>query len=400
MQAGCLFALIALWAVGMEGSALAKPVPPGQEAAAQAQEPVEQQAAPPAEEPPAEEAPSEDQSQLVSAATAGARAEVEAAVKAVAQPDPQALAQALHVMSEAESPDGGDAAGPRLEAIGDLDGNGNLEYVYRWTGSLQEGAQARAPNGGVWDLFLLSWDGQGWRVSELLPGEGLYDLEVLARLGDGPGVAVVQGLGLMPFPVVFKFQDHAAMLAWDSRSEESRYQGLAAGEVAFRDAAPDAPAEMLVSGKADPGLVHFPREGNRGFGIATLYTWDGKAFVPRKTVYSTCEDYTVYRFVSALHLKDFRAAFSLIDPPKFLKNQDASLEMFRKYAESTLPEFLDDNLFEAPDTSQAGQDKFRLELKLHDQLYTYYPTYSNDGKFLLTGLERRVQSGIAPEPAH
>jgi hypothetical protein len=374
------------------GETLALSLGPGQEAAAAPQRPGEQQGVSAAEEEPPEEAPSQDRSELLSAATEGAQAEVEKAVSAVDGPDQQALAQALHVERETASPEGDDSAGPSLEPVGDLDGDGNLEYVYRWTGPLQEGATQTGVSGeGAWNLFLLAWDGQRWRVSNLLAGEGLYDLHVLPRLGDVPGLAVVEGLGQVPFPIVFKFQDHTATLAWDSRDGESKYQGFAAGEVEFRDADPDAPPEMLVTGKADPGLVHFPRASNRGFGIATLYTWDDMAFVPKKIAYSPCEDYTFYRFVSALHLKDFRTAFALIDPLKFLKSKDPSPETFRKYVESTLPEFLGDNIFEAPDTSQGAPKRFDFELNLNDQHYTYHPTFSNDEKFLLTGLERREE---------
>jgi hypothetical protein len=392
LQISCYLALGSLWGVPFERAAPANPARPGQEAPAAPQEPGESQRVAPASEEPREEAPSQDRSGLLSAATAGAQAEVEAAVSAVDVPDQRALAQALHAERETESPEGEDSAGPSLEPVGDLDGDGNLEYVYRWTGPLQEGATQTGVSGdGAWDLFLLAWDGERWRVSELLAGEGLYDLHVLPRLDESPGLAVVEGLGQVPFPMVFRFQDHAATLAWDSRNGESRYQGFAAGEVEFRDAGPDTPPEMLVTGKADPGLVHFPRASNRGFGIATLYAWDGKAFVPKKTAYSPCEDYTFYRFVSALHLKDFRTAFALIDPPKFLKSKDASLETFRKYVESTLPEFLADNIFEAPDTSQGAAKQFDFELNLNERHYTYHPAFSSDGKFLLTGLQRREE---------
>jgi len=339
---------------------------------------------------PTEEAPSPDRAELLKAATASARADVEKAASGVRARDPQALARALHVVLATQNSAEDDSVGPSLQPVSDLDGDGNLEYVYRWTGPIQQAAeQTAAPGEGIWDLFLLAWDGKLWRVSELLAGEGLYDLHPLPRLGESPGLAVIEGLGQEPYPVVFTYQDHAAVLAWDSRSEESRYQGFSAGEVEFRDPGAPAPLEMLVAGKADPGLVHFPRAGNRGFGIATLYTWDGKAFVPRKTIYSPCEDYTFYRFVSALHLKDFRAAYALIVPQQFLKDKDASPEAFRKYIETSFPEFLGNNIFEVPDASPEAESKNGFELNLNDHLYLYQPAYSNDGKFLLTGIERR-----------
>lgn len=388
---GCLIALLIVSAGSLERPALAAQEPAPQESQSASQEPEEPQGTPPESAEPPDDVSGQDRSELLGAATGSARSEVEAAVSGVGAADPQALAQALHAERDAENAEGDDSAGPSFEPLGDLDGDGNLEYVYRWSGPLQGGpADSAASGNGAWNLFLLAWDGERWRVSELLAGEGLYDLHVLPRLGESPAVAVIEGLGVAPYPVVFKFQNHMATSAWDSRDGESRYQGFAAGEVEFRDTGPETPPEMMVSGKADPGVVYFPRASNRGFGMATLYTWDGKAFVPEKTVYSPCEDYTFYRFVSALHLKDFRAAYALIDPPKFLKSKDASLETFRKYIESALPEFLGDNIFEAPDTSQQGEAKSSFDLNLNDQHYTYHPTFSNDGKFLLTGLERKT----------
>jgi hypothetical protein len=385
---GLLFLAILLPG-SLDHAAVAQPGKPWQGAAGAPQKPVGQPGSAQTEEEP-EEVPSPDRAELLKMATASARAEVERAVSGVRAGDPQALAGALHVLLAMEDSAGDDSVGPSLEPVGDLDGDGTLEYVYRWTGPIQQAAaQTAAPGEGVWDLFLLSWDGRRWRVSELLGGEGLYDLHPLARLGQSPGLAVIEGLGQVPYPVVFAFQNHAAALAWDSRSEESRYQGFSAGEVEFRNSGPNMPPEMLVAGKADPGLVHFPRAGSRGFGIATLYTWDGKAFVPRKTIYSPGEDHTFYRFVSALHLKDFRTAYSLIVPQEFLKSKEASPEAFRKYIESTFPEFLGDNIFEAGDSSPDAPDRFSFELTLDDLHYVYLPAYSDDGKFLLTGLERR-----------
>jgi hypothetical protein len=384
------FFCAALWPGSLDLFALGELAGHAQDAATAGQQRGRQREIPPDEEEPTEEAPVEDQSDLLKATTAGARAEIEKAVSGVNAQDPKALARALHVALATDNSVGDDFVGPSLEPVGDLDGDGNLEYVYRWTGRMEAAtAQTAASGEGIWDLFLLAWDGKRWRRSELLAGEGLYDLHPLPQLGESPGLAVLEGLGQVPYPVVFKYQDHAAVLAWDSRSEESRYQGFSAGEVEFRDPGSGAPLEMLVAGKADPGLVHFPRSGNRGFEIATLYTWDGKAFVPRKTVYSPGEDFTFYRFVSALHLKDFRSAYGLIDAPKFLKSKDADLASFRKYIESTYPEFLGDNLFEVPDASPETRSKNGFELNLQDHLYVYHPAYSNDGKFLLTGLERR-----------
>jgi hypothetical protein len=387
----CGFFLCAALALGAyDRQALGDSADPRPEPASATQKPSVQQPTPPSGEESAEEPPSQDQSELLKAATAGARADVEKAVSLLSTPDPQALAQALHVVPETEDAAGDDSAGPSLEPVGDLDGDGNLEYVYRWTGPIERAAtETAAPDEGVWDLFLLAWDGSRWRVSELLGGDGLYDLHPLPRLGESPGLAVIEGLGEVPYPIVFKYRNHTAVLAWDSRDEQSRYQGFYPGEVEFRDPGPGAPLEMLVAGKADPGLIHFPRAGHRGFEIATLYTWDGKAFVPGKTIYSPGEDYTLYRFVSALHLKDFRTAYGLIDATQFLKDKDTSLEAFRKYIESNLPEFLGDNLFEVPEASPGAGSENSFELTLRGHLYVYNPAYSNDGKFLLTRIERR-----------
>jgi hypothetical protein len=166
---------------------------------------------------------------------------------------------------------------------------------------------------------------------------------------------------------------------------------LAFGEVEFRDTSPAGPPAMLVSGKADPGVLHFPRASQRGFGVATLYLWDGQAYVPRKTEYSANEDYSLYRFISALHLHDFHTAYSLVDPAQFLAGEDKSLEAFRKYVEENLREFLGNNIFAAQDSSEEADNKFRFQLSQDDAHFTYFPTFSTDSKFLLTRLERREE---------
>jgi hypothetical protein len=343
-------------------------------------------------EPPAEETEAASIVRLREAATA----KVEAAVGVVNAPDPQALAKALGVelgpnTDESDVPDPG-----RLEPLGDLDGDGVPEMALRWTRPPRRVPEPGKEEGqlSAWVLFLLAWDGARWRPSHLMEGAELFTLQALPLLGPATRELVVLvsvGSTAVQCPVIFQFGNHAATLLWDGRADKSRYQGYAHGNVEFRDENGDGVFELVTSGRADPGLLVFPPEGGRGFDARAVYVWDGKAYVPGKTEYSANEDYTLYRFISALHLRDFRSAHALIDPAKFLKTQEPSLEAFRKQIESTWPEFLGDHIFEAKDSGQTVPDDFSFELKLEGKVYTYHPAFSLDAKHLLTGLERREE---------
>jgi hypothetical protein len=161
--------------------------------------------------------------------------------------------------------------------------------------------------------------------------------------------------------------------------------------VEFGDEDGDGIFELVASGRADPGLLVFPPKGRRGFAARAMYKWDGKAYVPSKIEYSANQDYTLYRFIAALHLRDFRAAYALIDPAKFLGTQEPSLEAFRKQIETTWPEFLDDHIFEVQDSGQTALDDFTFALKRDDKVYTYHPSFRPDTPHLLTSLERQEE---------
>jgi hypothetical protein len=88
-------------------------------------------------------------------------------------------------------------------------------------------------------------------------------------------------------------------------------------------------------------------------------------------------------------MHDFRSAYTLIDPGKFLKTDAPRLENFRQMIEENWREFLDNQVFQAREAQDGSPDALAFELP--DKHYVYRPTLSNDGKFLLTGLERKVE---------
>jgi hypothetical protein len=198
------------------------------------------------------------------------------------------------------------------------------------------------------------------------------------------------------YPAVFQIQDHAAKLAWDAQADDSRYASLIGSQVSFRESG-GAPAEMIVTGRADPGLLQFERNGHRGFKARAVYRWDGRAYVPAKTEYSANQDYTLYRFISALHLHDFRSAFALIAPAQFPGLDSPTLEAFRHLIQETWPEFLDDHVFEAPEAPAGSAENYVFVLPLSDKQYVYRPSFSSEGKFLLTGF-KRTEEALPVEP--
>ena len=322
---------------------------------------------------------------------ATAIAEVKAAVAGVRAPDPQALARALRLElgREGEASEAG-----RLEPLGDLDGDEVPEMVLQWVRPIPRVAESGEKAGLLSVFFLLAWDGARWRPTHLLEGSGLFTWQVVPLLrSTGSKFIVLTSFAgaAVPYPVLFQFKRHGATLVWDSRADDSRYQGYRHGRIVYQDEDGDGILELVAMGRADPGLLVFPPEGSRGFEVRAVYAWNGKAFVPAKVEYSANEDYVLYRFVSALHLRDFRSAYALIDPAKFLKTQEPSLEAFRKQVESAWPEFLADSIFEAADGGETLPRDFCFKLELEDKVYTYYPDFSRDARLLLTGLERREE---------
>lgn len=353
----------------------------------------EQDEIPPEIDAPDEPVPGAARLQFINKLRDEALAQVGAALSGVKSPDRKELAQALGVELNPPRAESRDPDHDALEEIGDLDGDRIPEFVFEWSQGFAESPEPRAPGAGLpaWALILLAWDGSAWRSSSLTEGDGPYSLHVLPKLGTGPAMVITAGLELVPYPVIFRMQDHAASLAWDSRDDESRYQGYVYGEVEFRDAAGGGPPVMIVTGKADPGVIVFHRASRRGFLATGVYMWDGHAFVPQKIAYTPNEDYTLYRFISALHLRDFRSAYAVIDPPKFLKTSSPSVDLFRKHVENAWLEFLGNSIFEARDSEGGPATDYSFELQRGDKLYIYQPTFSKDSKFLLTDLERREE---------
>lgn len=329
--------------------------------------------------------------ELIKRIRAKALAEVESAAKSVASADPAALAKTLSVeASPSTDPDLDTAARSALRQIGDLDGDGTPEAVVRWSRVERFKVPKIEDMGSLpgWVMFLLAWDGARWRVTELMTGDGLSGVETLDGLWPGKAIVVVEGLSSLPYPVLFRYQDHAATVAWDSRSDESRYQAYAGGSVEFREREEGPPA-MIVNGRADPGVIRFLPGGSRGFEAATVYFWEQEAYVPKRTEFEENEDYTLYRFIAALHLRDFKAALACIDPSSFLEGRARTPEALRKVIDETWPEFEGNTIFDALEAGPQNKDAFAFAFEKGGDRYIYYPTFSADGKLLLTGLERR-----------
>jgi hypothetical protein len=289
-----------------------------------------------------------------------------------------------------------------LASVGDLDGDGVPEMLLKWAiPDILVGAEVAPAPGSrpLWSLYLLSWDGARWKASRLVTGVEDFT-PILVNLGPpvGRGLAVVihEGDSQIAYPDIFQVKDHAATLLWDAQADDSRYQPLLQGRVIFPGPA-DSPAEMIAMGRADPGLLQVDRRGRRGFQARAVYHWSGTAFIPVKTEYSADQDYTVYRFISALHLHDYAAAYALVVPAKFLKADSPTLEAFRHFIQDNWPEFLQDGVFEAPEPPAGAPDDHLFVLPKPDERFVYHPVFSSDGKFLLTGLTR-TREALPAEP--
>ena len=312
----------------------------------------------------------------------------------VSVPDLGALGQAFGTSVKKQDEASSESSAVELIELGDLDGDGVSEVAVKLqiTEASQQDTEGQASPPSSRGLYLLSWDGTRWEASRLAASAENLQFKVV-RLGKstGRGIAVVNVMGeeVVPYPAIFQLREHEAALLWDSRGGDDRYTGLAQGQIEFRDDAKLDQTDMIVSGRADPGLLEFERGGQRGFREKCVYHWDGQAYVPSQTEYAGGPDYTLYRFIAALHLHDFRTAYTLIDPGKFLRTDAPSLEKLRKVVEETWPEFLDDQVFQAREAKAGSLDALAFELP--EKHYIYRPTLSDDGRFLLTGLERKVE---------
>jgi hypothetical protein len=325
--------------------------------------------------------------------------QITAAIQGVTTRDVSVLAKALHIGERTESTAPGTPPNT-LAPLGDLDGDGVAELLLKWAiPEVMVGREAApAPDSQpLWGVYLLSWDGAHWKASHLVTGVEDFT-PILINLGKplGRGLAMViqEGDSHAAYPAIFQFKDHAATLLWDAQADDSRYEALLQGQVSFEDHA-EAPAEMIVTGRADPGFLQVDLRGHRGFKARAVYHWDGKAFVPAKTQYSNDQDYTVYRFIAALHLHDYRSAYALVVPASLLKADSPTLDAFRQFIQDNWPEFLQDEVFQAPEAPEGSPDEHVFVLLKQDKRYVYHPSFSNDGKFLLTGLTRTQEA--APE---
>jgi hypothetical protein len=65
-----------------------------------------------------------------------------------------------------------------------------------------------------------------------------------------------------------------------------------------------------------------------------------------------------------------------------------TVEAFRHFIQDHWPEFLQDEVFQAPELLAGSPDEHLFILPKPDHHYVYHPVFSKDGKFLLTGLTR------------
>jgi len=347
----------------------------------------EEQEPPPAETPASTTLPDTFLSQITSA------------IQGVTTKDVSALSKCLRIADRSESPASG-GLDNMLVPLGDMDGDGVPEMLLKWAipDVAVAGEVAPAPDSRpLWAVYLLSWDGAHWKASRLL--SGVEDLsQVLVRLGApvgfGLAVLVQDADSQVTYPVIFELKDHVASLLWDAQRDDSRYEPLLQNRVSFQDR-PGAPTEMIVTGRAEPGLLRVKPKGRRGFQARTDYHWDGKSFIPAKTEYIADQDYTIYRFISALHLHDFRSAYALVVPAEFLRADSPTLDAFRNFVQDHWPEFLQDAVFEAPEISVGSSDEHVFVLSKPGRRYVYHPVFSTDGKFLLKNLTR-TQEAIEP----
>jgi hypothetical protein len=255
------------------------------------------------------------------------------------------------------------------------------------------GANGGEPPVPHWRLFMLAWNGRRWMAHGLLTG---YEPVAVRALPAVPGSGALMAVIIhspsdgVSYPVVFR--PPKAALVWDSRGEASRYVGHRAGEIVFQVA--KGSLEMVETGRADPGLLVFSGAGARGFQARSVYAWQGGAFIPRGTEYEQNRDFALYRFIAALHLHDFAAAYALVDAQKFLATDQPSLKLFRERITKAWPEFIDDRIFKAREGG-AGDWTFTMHLQ-DDLFYVYTPSFSDDSPWLLTGLKRREQKLESP----
>ena len=246
-------------------------------------------------------------------------------------------------------------------------------------------------------LYLLSWNGEGWQPSYLMPAADALTLQALPVAGGTQplfAVVIYRGATAVPYPVIFRLQNHRASRVWDGRSDSTSYTGYDYGSIQFEKAAGASVPVMIAAGQADPGLLVFPasqEQTGRGFQVATAYIWKNDAYIPLRTEYTHNRDYVLYSFISALHLHDYKKAYSLIDPAQFLKTKKPTLKLFRERIENVWPEFIDDRIFEVPFPARPEiepEDHIFILRLGGDRVNGYRPTFTAGPDYRLTGLSR------------
>ena len=279
-----------------------------------------------------------------------------------------------------------------LEEISGLGEAGTPAVAVKWqrAGRGQNPQMESTPK-----VYLLSWDGKSWQASYLVVSSDALTLDVLPSEGNEASlfaVIIYRGITAVPYPVIFRFQDHHAALVWDGRADSSSYTGYNYGSVEFKKAGGSNVPVMVAAGQADPGLLMFPasqENTGRGFQVATAYLWKNGAYVPVRKEYTQNRDYLLYSFIAALHLHEYQQAYSLIDPGQFLRTKKPSLKLFRERIQNAWPEFIDDKIFEVPARQEIDLGSHAFVLKLGGgKMNVYEPTFTPGPNYRLTGLSR------------
>lgn len=319
-------------------------------------------------------------------------APIQLAVGSIHSPDLHALAGALGLSSAQIGRQAFEDSSIGMEDIRGLGEGGAPAVVVKWrlAGEGQTPETQSKPK-----VYLLSWDGKGWQASYLTDSSEALTVEVLPEEGSTASlfaVIVYRGLTAVPYPVIFRFQDHHASLEWDGRSDSSSYTGYDYGSIEFKKAGESDVPVMVVAGQADPGLLMFPssqEQTKRGFQVVTAYVWKNGAYVPFRKGYTQNRDYVLYSFIAALHLHDYQKAYSFVVPGQFLETKKPTLKLFRETIQNAWPEFIGDQIFEVPSRPMMDPDSHTFILRLGGgKMNVYHPAFTPGPDYKLTGLAR------------
>jgi hypothetical protein len=328
------------------------------------------------------------------APTVASLAPIQAAVGNVHSPNLQVLAGALGLSSAQIGQQAFEDSDIGMEAVSGLGDGGAPNVAVKWR---PEEQGQNAGEGGESKLYLLSWNGEGWQASYLMPAAEALTLQALPVAGDTEhlfAVVIYRGTTAVPYPVIFRLQDHQVSLVWDGRADSSSYTGYHYGSIEFRKTGEGNVPVMVVAGQADPGLLMFPasqEQTGRGFQVAAAYVWKNGAYIPFRKGYTQNRDYVLYSFIAALHLHDYKKAYSFIDPGQFLKTKKPSLKLFRERVQNAWPEFIDDRVFEVPLPArpEIEPESHLFILRLGGgRMNGYRPTFTSGPTYRLTGLQR------------